>query len=757
MARRMTLACVCFVVGCFSAPPEAISLGAPNATGVSNPERLTDGMRAFDGAPWDSTSTARFRGRRARVDYDLGASTQIGAAYLQGDNNDTFILEASEDGQTFEPVWTATPRHGTGLRARWGEFPPRNARYLRLRAEGGDAAVTAAELQVFTSKPTPWPPWIRPTGELATSWITSLALFAFALIAILALAAEERASRRVRWAAWGVTAAAAVAAVYAIVQAWPLPEGAVNAARAVAGIVAAFAVLRIGVWHPLRQTRTAMVLLGAMAVLAVSSFYNFGHGQFWDHGARHPTYVHAYDLRVYFPSVKYFEELGYDGVYLASVQAYSEDALGGTLRAVEDREIRDLRDYEMRPIGEIADEVRAVRSRFTDERWSEFKHDMAYFWKQMGRDGYFRSLSDHGGNATPTWMLVARLLYGEVEASDRVFLAGALLDPLLLLVFFVVAWRTFGLLPTLACAVVFGATTFYQLGSNWSGATLRNDWMALLGLGICALHRRRFVLAGVLLGWSAMIRAFPLVAIVFTGAWLINDWRRAGRDESKETGSAVSERADALRSLAKLTGGVAAIAVLLALLSSATFGFQESWVAWTEKIGVHANDPNINHVGVTALVGFKPSNLWDRLRARGEDPRRWTPLTQQTVRDRWWLRGGAMLLFTLLAWLATVRHRASDAAIIGTMMLPVYFYPSNYYLHCVFLWPLLLASREAGPSKHWAAATTTWLTFCAVQWFGWLIPGRYGQFLLWSGLLLAAMVIVLVIAIRAPRTPQPIP
>lgn len=743
--------------GCFGAPPEQVSLGTPAAVRVTNPERLTNGLRAFHGAPWDSATTSQFLDRRAHVDYDLGAPTPIAAAYLQGDNNDTFILEASDDGQTFEPVWTAKPRNGAGLRARWGEFPERNARYLRLRAEGGDAAVSAAEFQVFSSTPALWPPWIRPSGELATSWFTSLAFFVFALFAILALMLAERARRPVRITAWVLTAVSALVAASALVQAWPLPEGAVNAARAVAGSVAAVALLRVGLWRPLQRPMVAIALLGAMSVLALASFFNFGHGQFWDHGKRHPTYVHAYDLRVYFPSVKYFEELGYDGVYLASVQAYSEDELGGTLRTLEDQEIRDLRDYEMRPIGDIADEVRAVRSRFTDERWAEFKRDMAYFWRQMGRGGYFRSLSDHGGNATPTWMLVPRLLYGNVEASDGVFLAGGLLDPLLLLVFFVVAWRTFGVLPTLACMVVFGATTFYQLGSNWSGATLRNDWMVLLGLGVCALARRRYVLAGVLLGWSAMIRAFPLVAIIFTGLWFVHRWRTAGSVSTQDTASDQPRKSAVFRDLAKLTGGVATAALLLAVTSSATFGFEESWMAWTEKIAVHANDPNVNHVGVTALVGFKPSNLWDRLRARGEDPRQWTPLTKQTVRDRWWLRGGAMLLFTLLAWLATVRNRASDAAIIGSMMLPIYFYPSNYYLHCMFLWPLLLANRDSDPSRAWTAAATVWLVFCALQWFGWLVPGRYGQFLVWSGMLLVAIAAVLVIAMRAPRTAQASP
>ncbi len=140
---------------------------------------------------------------------------------------------------------------------------------------------------------------------------------------------------------------------------------------------------------------------------------------------------------------------------------------------------------------------------------------MAYFWKAMGRDAYLDSLRDHGGNATPAWLLTAYLIYGSADATEVTFLWAALLDPVLLLMFFLAAWRTFGLRTALVCLVAYGATTVYQFGSNWGGSTLRSDWMVLIGLGICALKSRRLVLAGMLLGWAAMIRAFPAIALAF--------------------------------------------------------------------------------------------------------------------------------------------------------------------------------------------------------------------------------------------------
>ena len=94
-------------------------------------------------------------------------------------------------------------------------------------------------------------------------------------------------------------------------------------------------------------------------------------------------------------------------------------------------------------------------------------------------------------------------------------------------------------------------------------------------------------------------------------------------------------------------------------------------------------------------------------------------------------------------------------------MIPIYFYPSNYYLHILFIWPLLLAAWPGGGrEREWSLVAATVLAACAIQWFGWLIPGNYGNFLFWSGVLLVAIVILLAIPIvsdrrRAIAEPQP--
>ncbi|MGB5351897.1 MAG: hypothetical protein WBN10_19970, partial [Polyangiales bacterium] len=539
-------------------------------------------------------------------------------------------------------------------------------------------------------------------------------------------------------------------AVYFILLIWPVEASVIDVSRAVCGAVACAVVLRLGLRQEHARQGLLTGLLASMAFMSILTFYNFGHPQFFDFEGRKPSYVHTWDMRVYFPFVKYFDELGYDGVYLASVKAYADEKLDGSLDRIEDTQLRDLSDYEMRSVSEVAEEIHAVKGRFSPERWTEFKQDMSYFWKTMGPRAYLNSLRDHGGNATPAWLLVAYAIYGSAEASEATFLWGALLDPLLLLLFFIVAWRTFGMRAALVCMVAYGATTIYQFGSNWGGSSLRNDWMVLLGLGVCALASRRWFLAGLLLGWGAMIRAFPVLALVFLAAPIA--WRLFAAVRKRRTGSDDASPLSELLPLVKVGAGVFVVVVVLGSLSASRFGIERSWGAWSQKISMHANKPNVNHIGIIASVSYEPDNLWNNLRARGEDPKQWGPLTAQTMKNRRWITTLGMLLYTLLGIAACRRLRLADAAVIGTLMIPIYFYPANYYLHILFIWPLLLAPAAGlARSRDWSLVAAAVLAFCSLQWFGWLIPSQYGQFILWSGMFLGLIAILLLIALHASK------
>jgi len=727
-----------------------ITLADPiDSAGVRRVERLTDGRRAMGGAPWRSRSAAFFDDAEAFVLFDLGAETPIDAAYLQGDNNDRFVIEGSLDGKRFSKLWVAPPVGAQGLRGRWVKNLGASARYVRVSAIGGDRYVSLTELQLFDTTPSTWPPLVPIDYDMTPSLWARLALLVFAVFAIAAVLFHRRGSRWSVWL-WGLTGASAAAALYALVTTWPVATPFIDLSRAVAAVVAAAVVLRLGLRPERAQEAPSMALLAAMAAFSVLTFYNFGHPQFYDAAQRKPTYVHTWDMRVYFPAVKYVDELGYDGVYLASVKAYADEELGGSLDPIAKTRLRDLRDYEMRTVRELSDEIHAVKNRFSPERWDELKRDMAYFWETMGKTAYLESLRDHGGNATPAWLLPAYFIYRSADAKESTFLWAAMLDPLLLLLFFGVAWRTFGLRPALVCMVAYGAATIYQFGSNWGGSTLRSDWMVLIGLGVCALKSRRLVLGGMLLGWAAMIRAFPALALAFLAAPV--GWRLF---EALRTPPADGERKrplDELTPLLKVGAGVFVVVVALGAMSTATFGWEKSWGSWSQKMSIHANRPNVNHLGLSALVSFDSDNLWGNLRKRGEDPELWGPRTAQTMKDRRWLIVAGMIFYTALALVACRRLRLADAAVVGTMMIPIYFYPSNYYLHILFIWPLMLAAWPGGERmKQWSVVAATVLIACAVMWFGWLIPGNYGQFLFCSGVLLVTIVVLLRIPVHGDR------
>src|SRR5262249_48658458 len=152
---------------------------------------------------------------------------------------------------------------------------------------------------------------------------------------------------------------------------------------------------------------------------------------FWNAEKDRLTPVHTFDMRVYYPVAKYFRELRFDGVYLASVQAYLE---GQELpdRAVNNVELRDLHTNEIVRADRVMSEIHAIKQRFSPERWQSFVHDMRFFWRTMGSGQYLGSLEDHGGNATPVWLAIANLLFRYTEASERTLTLTALLDPLLL-------------------------------------------------------------------------------------------------------------------------------------------------------------------------------------------------------------------------------------------------------------------------------------------------------------------------------------
>lgn len=117
---------------------------------VTRPSVMTDGAMPPEGSFWDTDQTALIAAGGVMV-WDLGEPRHLEAALLQGDNNDRYTLELSQDGQSFTPLWQAPPVDDQGMHTRVTSALQATGRYLKLTASGGDGMYSVGELQLFSS------------------------------------------------------------------------------------------------------------------------------------------------------------------------------------------------------------------------------------------------------------------------------------------------------------------------------------------------------------------------------------------------------------------------------------------------------------------------------------------------------------------------------------------------------------------------------------------------------------------------------
>jgi hypothetical protein len=335
-ALRVVLAAVVAAIGAGGASPAQAQGPAENLLagkkpssnqGVLNPGRLTDGTAAREGSFWDTDLTARFP-VGSFVIYDLGSEQSVAAAWLQGDNNDVYEVALSSDGASFNSVWQAGPQGEAGLRVRETAALSGKGRYLRISATGGDGSYSLSEIQVFSAPPAVFQ---RPEAEaqgkpMGQSVRDTVLVFGVALMALVVLGYRGMP----RW--WlglllAATAVAGLSMLYALRNAWPVGEREVSLVRGVLAALAAVAVAReaVAIARFPASGRIVLAVLGFCGVASFAAFYNLVQPQFTDAARRSPTFVHYYDLRQYYTTVKYFRELGYGGMFAADVAAYIED------------------------------------------------------------------------------------------------------------------------------------------------------------------------------------------------------------------------------------------------------------------------------------------------------------------------------------------------------------------------------------------------------------------------------------------------
>ena len=701
-ARRVSLAALLLLAGAFSttarAEPQSLIAGKlpTRSQGVKNVGRLTDGLYGNEGDEWLTDVTSRFLSARSFVEYDLGAERPIRCALAQADNNDVYILSGSLDGEKWQSLWRVGAEAGAGMRLRNQKLET-SARYVRLSATGGDALYSVSEIALYSECPSIWPPseLVRTRGVAVADTVATKAVF-FGIFAAFFLLVHRRKYGRIHYilllpaAAAGWMLAVELARLYPFIDQEPTLRGLLAALVAVLAIKEAF-LSEAAAPH----RKVVLGTLGFLAVAAFCTYCHFGTPQFFDEAKGRRTFVHTWAMRNDFPTAKYFRELRFDGLYLASLAAYADNTPGFGPDRLASVRVRDLRDNQMRMAGDLSGEMSRVRARFTPERWQEFKRDMAYFADSMGEADYLASLQEHGGDATPAWILPAYLLFSHLPAGEGVLTATGLIDPLLILLLFFVIARTFGLRVMLYLAVLWGTSDFYTLGTNLLGATLRQDWLVALGFGVCALKSRRLVLAGVLLAYAALVRVYPSEAALFLAVpiiWFVVDtWREQRRLPR------LAELRAAQRPALRALGGAAVCVLGALLLTSALFGAGDTWGAWHHKTEIHESNPSSNDVGLHNVVAFRSDLSAASLIQSGTNDvwHDWERHQNSTFSARQPLYYLALLVAMALALLACRGRSLEQVCLIGLLLVPFYSYLPNTYCHFVFLLPLAVAVAGA--------------------------------------------------------------
>ncbi|MGD8606158.1 MAG: hypothetical protein PVH21_02615 [Myxococcales bacterium] len=669
--------------------------------GVAHASRLVDGVMAAEGDRWDSELVAVLAEPKSHVVYDLGAVTGVTAVDLQGDNNDQYIVELSEDGASFTPLWVADPVSGQGMRRRSARGLHGQGRFVRLRAQGGDGYYSLSEVQIFCETPSGWPPSVEVKGAAKWWWRSILEKrdhryrLAVAVLGLLFFVAlfQITASRKRLWIACALSLAMLGIVSYRLHEAkftaWFAHWGMYLLGLAVLGWVLRGISLRA---HELRARiwweRGALVWV---ILASAATWVNFGAF----HKAR---IVHYWDTFHYYVGSKYFEENEYERLYECVLVADYEDRGEADLQK---RKIRDLVDNRLHYVGkdDVLRYQKDCAQHFSPERWEAFKQDARSFRAVMGSSWWKEMLMDHGYNASPISNMVASFLTnlgwreqlpessagrlspeGQKKFRTRIFRYSMIDLALYGAAFALILWA-FGLRACALAALVWG--TGYPWAYFWTGGSFaRVPWFFMAVAAVCLLKRGFPLLSGFALSWSALLRLFPAALAGGPIAAAVDRFLRR-----KKVRRAWLDATDKRF----IAGGVLGLVVLVGA-SIAVNGWKAhpEFLANTLK---HAETPLTNHMGLPTVLSYKPSAVGRFTKDSSlEDPwAKWKQARKQTKHNRRWLHGLILLgMFVLLALAG--RRLAGWAVLASSTILIVGFFELTcyYYSFVVLMAPLAI-------------------------------------------------------------------
>jgi hypothetical protein len=395
----------------------------------------------------------------------------------------------------------------------------------------------------------------------------------------------------------------------------------------------------------------------------------------------------------YYLGAKYFPEVGYEGLYDCTALADNEIAGEDQVRPRIGGWVRDLDDVltDKTYLGALAHCREEIRPRFTPQRWAAFKGDIRELRRLAGDDMWPGLVYDAGFNPPPSWVLlgsaVANVIPIRVAGAPTFLFATALDLALLLVCAFALRWAFEAPIAAVA-AVFFGASFIASYGWN-GGAFLRYTWLTTLVVGLCALKRGRWAMAGAFLAASACDRVFPAAFAV--GAAVPMVW-----------GALRWHSAADRRALLRFGTAFAATALVLVVLSLVVFGLG-SWRVFVFRIGRHGDVYFVMHMGIKKVLtwrewvpnknfhghlGLRAFHDWN-LRLRET----WVSMRAVSVPLRLAVIGGAAY--------AGLRRRPYESGLLcGIVAMFFFSLPANYYYVVLALVPaIVLYAAMTAPSR----------------------------------------------------------
>jgi hypothetical protein len=452
------------------------------------------------------------------------------------------------------------------------------------------------------------------------------------------------------------------------------------------------------------------LVYGLAGFAGCAAFLNFGADHdWWNKGV-----IDRWDQFHLHLGSKYFPELGYDGLYAASLIAQEQTAPDLPLP----ERVRDLTTFKLVAPQNQSANLAAVRERFSDARWQSFVTDHSNYIENTFPRLWRVMRSDHGYNSTPAWTFVARLFDARLPATNTTLTAFSALDLLLMGAMFAMVFRTYGYRAACLSLALFG------LGYGWRniylGSLLRLDWLATTVIGICLLKRERFAAAGACFGYAAMVRVFPIVFLAGPALLALKALLRGERP----------------RWPLQLAAGVAAVMCVGFAAGSTVGRGVEDWKAFGAHIGAYRDTWSADLVGVDTLFLGGASNLLTSSDGRAE---RRTLQEVKAALAKWRpVRFAAVAALLALAGLAMWRAPLAEAAVLGLVPFFALTPAAAYYWIVILVVPL---------RRGWAATPALLLLAAALHQIEYLDPApdqspwRYALLAWGYGVILVAWLI----------------